>query len=773
MQRVRRLVWITVVLFAILVLATFLYMKSEEAWQETYRRKVSQGMVNLLQDNPYDKTPVVLIVIDGLRWEEGIGAEDKYIPHIWNDLRPKGTLLTNYYIASPTVTTSSHAAMLTGRISPLPNDGHIRPVFPTFLELFRDARSDYLESTLREIIEPGAGLYRPNAQSRAEAERLASGAREFGPEKTALYLGKDLIYSLDQSSSGYCPDDDIFLKDSMRDIEVFEYFRAKVPDEKPNMVVVNLGDTDEAGHEAEWFFYVDTVRWADRLVWEMYQSLQELTRYRDKTIFIVTTDHGRHEPARGGYPHHGCFCEGCRRSFLLVLGPGIKQGFVSDQPHSELDVAPTIGRAIGFETPSATGSPIMEIFENPDSLPAPRETEVTRRLAQDVKRVDERDTSSLLLSTLIERTPQENLGSNEETALLLLAIASRIRNHPDEAGRWSDAVREIVQLPDEVTGPADLILGYPLMELGQALNMAGDPSGSEFQSKARDLLSLALAKGIINLQHPSYPVGMDTATTALFAAFMAALGMNDSDEGMSIMAVAAMLDILSRYEEAGKVYNIGLEDLIAKYRYREGPNEIFIRGEPTWRDRMWLLWGADRVVAETDPQLVPDLYPLLRQQARLLVACAQEWQDANAMVGGTGDLAEDVDFTAQGLCLAVAAEFKPWRRWELDELGYSPTIYATPLFDWPPAHFFYLLGQANTLAGSWAANERLKLFVEDDGTIRHDLLDKGAPLKPGDPGYFQTAAPLAYGLTRFEKADYGLYDLEIYPIVYQQENSSN
>ncbi|HDS30068.1 MAG TPA: hypothetical protein ENN67_03405, partial [Firmicutes bacterium] len=405
MQRTQRLIWITIVLLGILAVSTYMYMQSQSAWQEAYKRKVSEGIINLVQNNPFDRTPVVVIVIDGLRWEEGFGAQEKYIPNIWTKLRPQGTILMNYNIVSPTVTTSVHSAMLTGRISTVPNDGHIRPVFPTFIELYRDARSDFIESRLREIIAPNAGFYRPDTQTRMEIEELANDARNFGPDKTALYLGKDLIYSLNQSSSGHCPDDDVFLIDSLRDIEVYEYFRAKIPDVKPNMVFMNLGDVDEAGHEADWYYYVDTIRWADRLVYQMYLSLQELTRYRDNTIFIVTTDHGRHSPDRGGFPHHGCFCEGCRKSFMLIIGPGIKKNHVSNQYHSELDLAPTIAKALGYEIPSATGSPIMEVFTVAENLPQPCSTEVTKRLAGDIERMESLDAPKLLLESAIKSIP--------------------------------------------------------------------------------------------------------------------------------------------------------------------------------------------------------------------------------------------------------------------------------------------------------------------------------------------------------------------------------
>ena len=761
MQRTNRLIWIAIVLFAILVLVTFFYSQSRSEWQDAYRARVNLELVELLQTNPYEQTMVVVIVIDGLRYAEGIGAEDRYLPHIWNDLGPLGTLLTNYRISSPTATTSSHAAMLTGRISTVPNDGHVHPVFPTFLEHFRDVRTDYMESRLAEIIDPGFTLFYPDSKTREEVGLLVEKAGRFDPERTACYFGKDLIHSLDQSSSGHFPEDDLFLIDSMRDIEVTEYFQAKLPFETPNIVFVNLGDVDEAGHEAEWFYYVDTIRWADRLVYEMYQSLQVLKRYRGKTLFIVTTDHGRHALERGGYPHHGCFCDGCQHSFMLLIGPGIRQGYVSDEPHTELDLAPTIASALGFSMPAAQGSPIMEAFENPEALPEPRITETCIEIETDVRRVDENDSPGLLLENYAVNPPD---GSNEETALLLLAVASRVRNHPDESSDWAEILSDIPESIDEVTQFDDLLTAYPMTELGRAFISAGNSDGARFIDAGTDLFNNAVNSGMIDLSNPDNPPELDTfPQVALISALAATVGNIEDNPNATRLGFKLILDKLAEYEGEDRVYNTDLEGVMDGFRYRDDSNVLFTEAEISYRDRMWLLWGADRVIRECNPDHVLDLYPKLRQQVRLMVAFTHEWQDENAVIGGSGDLAEEIDFVAQGLFLAVMSEFEPWRRWELEEMGYSPNIYATPLFDWQPEHFFYILGQVNALAGAWAADERMKLYVNDDGTLRDNLINTDR-----NHSDMLSVSALAYGLSEFENADYSLWDLEMWPIVHQQ-----
>ena len=763
----RRFKWLFFLIPVVIILfGVFMYVRSNAAWQDHYLSDVSEGVVRLLQTNPYDQAAVVVIVIDGLRWEEGVGAEDEYFPHIWNDLRPLGTLLTNYSIACPTATTSSHTSMLTGRVSTVPNDGHIHPTFPTFLEYYRDARMDYVQEALTGITAPPPGIFRPDARSIGDVDNLVSEAMEFAPEKTSLYLGKDLIYSLDQSSSGRYPTDDIFLTDCLRDIEVTEYFRAKIPDVKPNIVVVNLGDVDEAGHEVEWHYYADSIRWADRHVWNMWTALQELSRYRDRTYFIITTDHGRHSPDRGGFAHHGCFCDGCRHSFMLLIGPGIRQGFVDDEFHDETDLAPTIGAAIGFSTPGCDGEPMTEIFENPASLPEQRTTPTMELVADDRENVENRDTVGILLDSALANAPSEGWDNSVNTAIMLLAVASRLENHPELA---DNLVPKIPDFPfEEMTfeGIGDFMTAYPMIQLGRALDNLHIQN--EYSSLPWRLLTTARQDRTIDFSDTKPAEEAPLDQIALLAPFIAAYGNQNNASYATNFAYKILLDRLQVYEGRNKVYTPGLENFIGDYFYREDDNVIFTERDISQGEIQLLLWSIERTLAESNPDHVPNLFPLLRRQYRLLAAFCHIWQDGYGMVGGTGDLSEEVDFVAQGLSLAALADFQPWRKWELDELGYSIDIYRTPIFDWPVNHFFYIVGQANALAGAWAADERLRLFVNDDGSIRRDLLDSHPLISISDPDYSVTAAALAYGLSRFENADFNMFDLESYPIVHQQ-----
>jgi len=65
---------------------------------------------------------VFIMVIDGLKNTEAFDdPTHQYIPRIWNDLRPLGTIYRNFYNMGQTGTTSGHTNICSGVVQFLPN----------------------------------------------------------------------------------------------------------------------------------------------------------------------------------------------------------------------------------------------------------------------------------------------------------------------------------------------------------------------------------------------------------------------------------------------------------------------------------------------------------------------------------------------------------------------------------------------------------------------------------------------------------------------------
>lgn len=131
----------------------------------------------------------------------------------------------------------------------------------------------------------------------------------------------------------------------------------------PSLVMVNFGMTDTMGHSGSWSGYTNAIRDADTLTYYLWLKIQNDTEYKDKTTMFVTNDHGRHlDGVKNGFQDHGDDCEGCRHVMMLAIGPDTKAGAIIAANRQLIDIAPTIGYLMGFNTPFANGNVMSEML---------------------------------------------------------------------------------------------------------------------------------------------------------------------------------------------------------------------------------------------------------------------------------------------------------------------------------------------------------------------------------------------------------------------------
>jgi arylsulfatase A-like enzyme len=106
--------------------------------------------------------------------------------------------------------------------------------------------------------------------------------------------------------------------------------------------------------------YYESIIMMDAIVYDLWDRLQQNKKYKDNTVLLVVSSHGRHT---NEFHSFGDNCEGCRHLFLLALGPGIKKGFVSQKKRTLVDVCRTVGALYNLPTPYAKGAVMKELFE--------------------------------------------------------------------------------------------------------------------------------------------------------------------------------------------------------------------------------------------------------------------------------------------------------------------------------------------------------------------------------------------------------------------------
>jgi hypothetical protein len=107
--------------------------------------------------------------------------------------------------------------------------------------------------------------------------------------------------------------------------DLLTYFSARqyINREHPKIVMLGLGETDEFAHHGQYDLYLQQITAFDKMIAELWYYVQTDPFYRDNTIFIITSDHGRGRKAQR-WSSHGILTAGSGESWLAILGPGIR-----------------------------------------------------------------------------------------------------------------------------------------------------------------------------------------------------------------------------------------------------------------------------------------------------------------------------------------------------------------------------------------------------------------------------------------------------------------
>jgi hypothetical protein len=339
---------------------------------------------------PLSKRKVVVITFGGgARDQETFAPEgQENIPHLMGELIPQSSFfaqVVNHGILGHYVATASLA---TGVYETINNFASLPPESPTVFEYFR-----------KELRRPASDAW-VVAPSNGFNRIGESDHRAFGPGWGAKVILPKYLLSAATSSSAdyghllrdsyetplYAPE----LSGSTFELEQMETllkvsvddFKAHArtlssPDElsvyivrqlmrqlAPSLLWVTMHDIDIA-HAGAYSLYIEGIRRTDRLCAELWKAIQSEPEYTGKTTLFILPDFGRDadEDAGGnGFQHHRTGDALSRTTWMMALGPGLRQGVVFDRALDSTDLVPTIGTMMGFSPSLAHGQPIPELL---------------------------------------------------------------------------------------------------------------------------------------------------------------------------------------------------------------------------------------------------------------------------------------------------------------------------------------------------------------------------------------------------------------------------
>jgi hypothetical protein len=339
---------------------------------------------------PCSRKVVVVTFGGGARDEETFMPEgQENIPHLLTELLPQATFFTQvvnrgilgHYVAT--------ASLATGVYETFNNFAAVPPENPTVFEYFRkDLKRPAWDAW---VVAPSNGFNRIGESShRSYGPGLGAGV--ILPKrllKAALSPGGGVSYEHllrdNYETPLYTPElrgskfelrqmEDI-LKLSVADFTAHARSLAS-PDElsvyvarqlmcqlAPSLLWITLHDIDIA-HSGAYSLYIDGIQRSDRLCAEIWKAIQSEPEYAGKTTMFILPDFGRDsdtDSGGNGFQHHQTGDPLSRTTWMMVMGPGVRENVVVDRGAESIDLVPTLGSLLGFCPRLAQGKPLAEV----------------------------------------------------------------------------------------------------------------------------------------------------------------------------------------------------------------------------------------------------------------------------------------------------------------------------------------------------------------------------------------------------------------------------
>jgi hypothetical protein len=130
---------------------------------------------------------------------------------------------------------------------------------------------------------------------------------------------------------------------------------------RPRVLFVMLGETDEWAHGRRYDLYLDAAWRNDRFIRRLWETAQSLPEYAGRTALVLTTDHGRGNTAEN-WTGHGEKVPESDQIWMAVMGPGVPQlGVRPDLTVTQSQAAATIALLLGEDYNAAQPKAAMPL----------------------------------------------------------------------------------------------------------------------------------------------------------------------------------------------------------------------------------------------------------------------------------------------------------------------------------------------------------------------------------------------------------------------------
>ena len=136
-------------------------------------------------------------------------------------------------------------------------------------------------------------------------------------------------------------------------LDLVTYFQAKeyLKEYHPRVLYINFSEPDNYAHAGSYDWYISTLHGQERLIADLWNYIQSIPQYKDKTTLLISNDHGRGDKVKSQWTSHGPGIQDSKDIFILAMGPDLPStGEMStDQQLYQGQVAATLAKFLGLD----------------------------------------------------------------------------------------------------------------------------------------------------------------------------------------------------------------------------------------------------------------------------------------------------------------------------------------------------------------------------------------------------------------------------------------
>jgi hypothetical protein len=333
---------------------------------------------------------IILITLDGLRWQEVFQGADEKLIRDKRYVRDTSALIQEFWHENEL---ERRAALMPWFWSELVESGVIlgNRNFNNKVDLTNDQWFSYpgyneiLTGSADPQIQSNDKIPNPNKtvlEELNENEQFRGKVAAFASWDVFPFIinegrsGVPVNAGFDSANDEHLTEREIFLNEIQKTtpspwssvrLDVFTHHFAKEYLKKynPRVLYVAYGETDDFAHDSRYDEYLYAARRTDQFIKNLWDYCQSNPLYKNKTAFLITTDHGRGDLVKEEWTSHGTGIKDAHQIWFAAIGKGIKsigEGKMEGQWYAN-QVAGTILNLLGIEDKGNKGKTILEIRE--------------------------------------------------------------------------------------------------------------------------------------------------------------------------------------------------------------------------------------------------------------------------------------------------------------------------------------------------------------------------------------------------------------------------